>query len=475
MRRIVCLLLVFMCVVSLLSGCKTVSEVTEEPSTTQPATEVAQWEPYDGNGKNYVYYYEKGTNRMWEEDLLFLADMYLEEHPLLTPEESHISYREGTAWKGYYSTEKYDPQKRAEFLAVFNEIIPQLENMNKAQFLISAKKLLAVLGDAHAYLISPAGKNFPLTVIEDNGALYVINILKEHESFMFSQLLSINGTAIDDVIDGLRAHMSYENDYWLIELLTRPYFAEELFSLELLQEVGIVKEGNTAEFTFEKEDGSIHKVELTAVDFDSENYAKRIDAYRYDSPLFHISEKNFWYTYLGDTPYLRISDFEYNSEGITGETLLDVGNALFAEVRDAGGVEKLIIDIRNNGGGYQLQGYHQVVSILERMKIDRIYVLINGGVFSQAVVFATYLKQELENVVLVGSPAGQAPNFFGAVERYTMPNTRTEFALAWQWMKLWEDYEYDALMPDVLVEQTLQDYKEQKDAALMYALMEEIP
>ena len=52
MRRIECLLLVFMCVVALLSGCKTVRKVTEATSATQESTEPAQWEPYDGNGKN---------------------------------------------------------------------------------------------------------------------------------------------------------------------------------------------------------------------------------------------------------------------------------------------------------------------------------------------------------------------------------------------------------------------------------------
>ncbi len=473
MKRIVSLLLI-VCMLVLLCACKRATEPTEE-ITTQESTETEKWEPYEGDKKNYVYYYDKGVSRMWEEDLLFLTNTYLEEHPLLTPEESHISYREGTAWKGYYSDEKYDPEKRAAFLAIFNEAIPQLQNMNKTQFLNVVRKMLASTGDAHAYIISPERRNYPLTVIEDNGAFYVINILKEHESFMFAQLLSINGIAIHDVIDALRPYISYENDYCLIDQLTRPYYAEALFSLEFLQEIDIVKDGDTAEFELKKEDGSIHKLELTAVDLDSENYAKRVDAYRYDSPLFRISSSNYWYIYLDDTPYLRISDFEYNSEENADETLLDVGNALFAEVRDAGGAEKLIIDLRNNGGGYQLQGYHQIVSILQRMEIKRIYVLINGGVFSQSVVFATYLKQELDNVVLVGSPAGQAPNFFGAVERYTMPNTRTEFALAWQWWIGWEDYPYDALMPDVAVAQTLQDYKDRKDAALIYVLQDEIP
>ena len=135
-----------------------------------------------------------------------------------------------------------------------------------------------------------------------------------------------------------------------------------------------------------------------------------------------------------------------------------------------GGAETMIVDLRGNGGGAQVSGYHEAVSVLDRMKLETIYVLIDGSSFSQTVFFATYLKQELENVVLVGTPAAQSPNFFGTIESYNMPNTQTRFVLATEWWMGWEGYEHDALMPDIIVEQKMQDYKDGRDAVLAYVL-----
>ena len=373
-----------------------------------------------------------------------------------------MSYRDGVVFDGYYTDEMYNPEIRQAFLDTFNEIVPQLENMTKTGFLLSAQKILAVLGDAHAYLSYSLDECFPYLLVACGNEFYVVATRKENEEILLSKLVSINGMPIEDVCNTLAAYIPYENTYCLNDHLA----GGALLSQEMMKHAGIL-DSETADFEFQKEDGTIVRKELTAILTYMEDYQAYVNAY-YDSPSNENRSEKFWFTYLDDVPYLRISSFDYDQTDTV--SLLDVGNELFATVRDSGGAEKLIVDLRDNGGGYQLQGYHQIVSVLQRMDVGTVYVLINEGSFSQAVVFATYLKQELDNAVLVGAPAGQAPNFFGAVEEHTMPNTQTVFVLAWQWVMCWEDYEHDALMPDILVQQTLQDYKDGRDAALEYVL-----
>lgn len=467
MKRLLCIILI--CVLCF-AGCQEAAETkaTQENDVrkTQPTPpEEKGWKPYDGETESYVYYYDNGLNRLWEEDLLFMADYYLQEHALLTPEESRVSYRDGVVWDGYYTDEMYNPEIRQAFLDTFNEIIPQLQDMNKAEFLMSAQKILAVLGDAHAYLHYSLDKCFPYLLFTCDNEFYVAATRKANEEILLSKLLSINGMPIADVCEALAPYIPHENTYWLNNCLAR----DGLLSQEMMKLAGVL-DSDTVEFEFQKEDGTVVCKELTAVSSYMEDYMSYVNAY-YDSPMNENQSQKFWFTYLDDVPYLRISSFDYDETDTV--SLLNVGNELFATVRDAGGAEKLIVDLRDNGGGYQLQGYHQVVTVLQRMNVETIYVLINGGTFSQAVVFATYLKQELSNAILVGTPAGQSPNFYGAVEEHVMPNTETVFVLAWQWWKGWEGYEYDALMPDILVSHTLQDYKDGKDAVLEYLLKKE--
>lgn len=466
-KRCICAIVLLICMLVSFTGCE-----TEKPQETLPSvTEEAKWQPYDGDTDAYIYYYDRGLNRLWEEDLLYMADLYLENHALLTPEESRVSFRNGVVREGYYTDEMYRPEIREAFLAVFNETVPQLASMTKAEFLLSAQKMLATLSDAHAYLDFPYGERFPCSVICDDGGFYVVGISHGRtKELLFSHLRSINGVAIESVIDALRPFIPYENEYCLLDQLATPGYKEALFSAELLKLAGVLQEKDKAEFVFETQDGTLHAVELETVSYYDTSHLWASGVYPYDSPMFKNEGKDYWYEMLEGVPYLRIDSFHIDESDLGNQTLLEVGNALFAEVRDMGGVSELIVDLRGNGGGSQQLGYHQVVSVLDRMKLETIYVLIDAGSFSQSVIFATYMKQDLENVVLVGTPAGQSPNFFGALDSYTMPNTETEFVLPTEWWKGWEDYAYDALMPDIVIEQTLQDYRENCDAVLSYVL-----
>ncbi len=422
--------------------------------------------PYDGDSESYVYYYDKGVDRSREEDLLYLAEVYLEGHALLTPEESRVTYREGVAFDGYYTDEMYDPQLREAFLAEVNSLIPRLEEMNKNEYRFALQKLLALLHDAHAYLTVPHEERFNIAVVEDSGGYYAIFLPQEHEDLLYSELIAINRIPLTEVFEILRPYVPYETEDYFLHYLTDPYYYNMLFCADFLRAAGVMKKReDTAQFTFRTEDGE-ETIDIEVQDYYGSSFQKTVGAIYYDSPLFQNLDQNYWHEEMEGTLYFRISSFHQETE----QTLLQAGNELLAAANEIGEVEKLIVDIRQNGGGYRMLGYHELINVLKRIGAETVYVLMDTGSFSQAVIFATIVKQDLENAVLVGTPAGQPPNFFGAIEEYCTPNTDTTFVLATHWMSMWEGYEYDALMSDILVKQTLQDYKDGVDAVLEYVL-----
>ena len=72
MKKFICMLLVLLL---LLSGCG-----AQEPAR------------YTGTMEGYEFYHTTERNRLWEEDILYLAEQFLQTHPLLTDKRIMHSY-----------------------------------------------------------------------------------------------------------------------------------------------------------------------------------------------------------------------------------------------------------------------------------------------------------------------------------------------------------------------------------------------
>ena len=120
----------------------------------------------------------------------------------------------------------------------------------------------------------------------------------------------------------------------------------------------------------------------------------------------------------GDTALLEISSFSETGGDETGVQLADIAEA---------GCKNLILDLRDNGGGYlasaqqiatYLLGEDQLIfkevyksgeieevrtlNNLEHYTFDQIVILVNGNTASAAEVLTAALKEDLDNVTIVG-------------------------------------------------------------------------
>lgn len=470
-RRTLAWLLLF-CL--LLTGCQTAPAETEPP-VNGPAPTEQVWEPFTGAVRLYSYYHEDGEARDWEEDIIHMSELYLDDYTQLTPFPSRVQTRDDV----YYDTERYSEELREYCLTRINNLIPRLEGMAEKDILFYLQETVAACHDAHLEVYVNADEFFPLMtepLYHEDGSygLYVVLCEQSREELLYTRLTAVNNIPIEEVITLLEPWISYENEYWLLQRLAYPV----LMCPEYLRQAGIMgPEESKARFTLESSSGVVHSVTLTAMDMDAfsacPTYSVAMSSWE-DHPMnAHKDETNYYFEYNEEqkTVYARIHRFEETPD----YTVLQFGNELLALDREQSGIHSLILDLRGNPGGYQSLGFPEFFSVLERMDIGTIYVLIDNGTFSNGVITAGTIDARLENALLVGTPAGQPANFYGSVEDITAPNEKITFRLPGAWWVIQPENTDPALMPDIQILQTLNDYKNGRDTVLraVWAMIEE--
>ena len=135
-------------------------------------------------------------------------------------------------------------------------------------------------------------------------------------------------------------------------------------------------------------------------------------------------------------------------------------------------VERVIIDLRRNGGGNSLVFAPVIAGLAARDRFardGRLVVLMGPRTFSSGMMNALQLKQRA-GAVLLGRPTGQKPNSFGEIKSFPLPNLGATVYYSTKRFTMIAGDDPPSLMPDVLVEPTADDYFSGRDVALERAL-----
>jgi len=156
---------------------------------------------------------------------------------------------------------------------------------------------------------------------------------------------------------------------------------------------------------------------------------------------------------------------------VPGKPFAQFRREIFAAVDEAG-TERIIFDVRRNGGGNNFIG-DRIRRHVQLSRLNRpggLYVLTGPQTFSAAQNFVTRMERETF-AVFVGQPTGGRPNHFGDPEPFAGLAggiVAGVSKLRWQDMppldaRIWT-------MPDILVPDLLADHVAQRDPALDAAL-----
>ncbi|HEY6328485.1 MAG TPA: hypothetical protein VI756_04040, partial [Blastocatellia bacterium] len=173
---------------------------------------------------------------------------------------------------------------------------------------------------------------------------------------------------------------------------------------------------------------------------------------------------SFWYTYLPEYKAVYCSFRGYR-------TLATDSPGLFKLIADEN-PEKLIVDMRLNGGGDYWEGLKHVIGPIRALsninKKGHLFVIIGPSTFSAAMSNSAQFRSQTE-AILVGEPIGERPNSYQEVKQLTLPNSHLVVRYSTKYYKFVEGGE-NLIRPDQLVPTTWEDFRAGKDPVLEWIL-----
>ncbi len=305
--------------------------------------------------------------------------------------------------------------------------------------------------------------------------IYVEGCDKKYGSLPGARLVKVEGKPVKEVLEAVKPLVPAENDQYFkaygLDFLVIP---EALHSQRVSAQL---KTGIT--YTFEK-DGKIFDQTVAA-----------LDAFRLPRTYGFVSRNSGWLTVRdsSSTPnYLKSLDKIYYAEYLPASKTMYVRQSqvqddpseslpafykkVFAFVEE-NDVERLVLDVRLNGGGNNYKNKPVVTGIIESEKINKpgkLFVIIGRRTFSACQNLVNELSN-YTNAVFVGEPTAENINFYGDNRKLELPNTKIPVFLSFAWWQdkpQWENGPW--LAPHVAVDMSFDEYRYNKDPLLQACL-----
>ena len=395
------------------------------------------------------------TAGKWQEDLEFLRHTVHADYPFLF--------------------KKTTPEAFDAAVAGLHRDIP---NMAPHEILVGLARIVASFGYGHTSLGYWEGKvpyhQLPLVLYAYDDGLYLQGAHREYEALAGARLLAIEGVPVEEVQKRMLPVVPAENAQFV-----KAYGLHYLTFPEFLHAQGVIPELKTEITLHLEKGGKLMDAVVTAVPAErfprqygmvvpGEEWVESRDLSQ--TPLYLKNlDRIYYYEYLPDEKavYVRHSQIQDDDR----EDIPTFYDRLFQFIRE-NDVEKLILDVRLNGGGNNYKNKPIVTGVI-RSNIDapgKFMVIIGRRTFSACMNLVNELST-YTHAVFVGEPTSENVNFYGDNRPVTLPNSGINAYLSFAWWQdkpQWENAEW--LAPHVATGMTFEQYRTNQDPALQAAL-----
>ncbi|PHN08280.1 hypothetical protein [Flavilitoribacter nigricans] len=392
----------------------------------------------------------------WQEDLRFLQHTVHQDYPFL--------FKKVTA-------EVFDAE-----VEKFHAAIPGLETH---EVIVGFSRILSLFEYGHTglrlnawYKHNPLnGVQLPFNAVAFKDGIFIQGTHQDYARALGAKILEVAGTPIETALEAVKKAFPAENDFYF-----RAYGLHLLGNPAVLHAQGITDELRS-EITLKLEkDGKTFDLSFRGMETDHfpgrygfiQQQGEWLDAREQsETPLWLDQlEKIYYFKYLPEqkTVYVRQSQIQDDpSENIPAfyERVFN-----FIEEND---VEKLVLDVRLNGGGNNYKNKPVVTGIIRSEKINQLgkfFVITSGRTFSACQNLVNELHN-YTNAIFIGEPTGENINFYGDNRLIELPNSKLSPRLSFAWWQdkpQWEDGPY--LPPQIAISQTFAEYQSNEDPVL---------
>ncbi len=357
---------------------------------------------------------------------------------------------------------------RADFERAAAKLNADVPKLTDQQIVVGMMRLVASIGDGHTRAF-PHGslgyRRFPIEPYWFSDGLYVAAAAEPYRKAIGAKIIQIGGTDTDTVFEAVKPLVPAENRA-ILKSATPLY----MITPEILYGLGIVPEMDKARFEFESAQRERFSLSLEPVSDETGGYISLYDSQRIPRPL---SEQHrsayYWYQYLADSQAVYV---QYNvCDNMKDKSFSEFVKEVFAFI-DSHPVDRLILDMRYNGGGDESVLNPFIDGIAARPALNKkgkFFVLIGRGTFSSALQNAITL-QNRTRVTLVGEASGGKPNHFGEVRSFKLPNSGLLVQYSTRYGRMMWGDDPLSLEPDNRVDATMGDILAGRDPALEAAL-----
>jgi len=384
-----------------------------------------------------------------------------------------IAYMKVKLPKNHYNL--YMMKSEHDFFSGLHHISKIQNQLSDFEVAIRLQQLIATLGDSHTILsLKPFidyNKILPLRLMWFSDGLRILSTTKSNETILGAKITEINGYAINEVIDSLCTISAIDN-----QASVKKSAPKLIPAVQLLEYFGFTSQAEI-KLTLEK-DGETLDYDIHPEQMNRNNMIRVLP----DSiPLcYQNSRLFFWSKALTKNNVLYI---QYNKcwsrenppPGYKGDikklpSFSNFHKEIIESIKQ-NDFDKVIFDIRFNGGGNSAQGTDLIKDLSGIDKISskgKLYVITGRDSYSSAIINIMDFKNST-NAILVGEETSGKPNHLGEIKSLKLPSSALSLQYSTKYFKR-TDKDLKTITPEKIIEPSFTEFKNGKDPVLEWIL-----
>jgi hypothetical protein len=351
---------------------------------------------------------------------------------------------------------------RERFEAAIAELDRRLTHLGGDAVYVGLNQIATRIGDGHTYVEFPPDKAALPLALEQFGDDYrVVRVVPGLERALGARLVKVQGLPVGGARELLMSMTPAGETPELRQARVTRFLTLGI----VLHGFGITPDRKEARLTLANDQGREFDLDVRALGLGEK--PEWVPVYAEPPPSKRRPGENFWYTYLPDSRAVYCCFRGYQQLDQHARGLL----ALVEQKRP----DKLVIDLRDNGGGdYTVGLKHLIDPIRDLPAINakgHLFVLVGPHTFSAAMANAAHFRSRTA-AILVGQAIGERPNSYQEVRQMTLPNSRLVVRYSTRFYQFVETGE-NAIRPDQEVIPSWAEYQAGRDPVLEWVLKQE--
>jgi len=298
----------------------------------------------------------------------------------------------------------------ADFRAGLAALDTDLATLDDDQVIARLAQLVARLGDGHTRIVAPLVEPMPLRLFWFDDGLYLLAAPAAEAWAVGGEIVAIGGVPTPDALATLTSVVSHDNPSQ-----ARGEAPAALLRPELVRGLGLAGANGSLALTIRPRAGRETRELFLQPSATPPSWHLGAGAPA-RLPLARRGPRQpYWSHYLPDARALFVQYSECRDAQPSFAAFVDELAATLASQP----VDRLVIDLRTNGGGNSAV-FAPMLALIRAHPRLKIFALIGRGTFSSAVLNA--LELEALGATLVGEVAGGAPSHHGEVRSFTLPS-----------------------------------------------------